>query len=97
VRTLFYQAHSGNSPIEKFIESLPKADQERFAEVYEGILKHGIDCPRAVFKPIKGKLWEVKFKAEVGSIGFCMPLLTKTLWLGFMLFKRKHKRLLNQI
>ena len=39
VKVLLYQSTSGKSPIEKFIRSLSKPDQARFADVYDGILK----------------------------------------------------------
>ncbi len=42
----FYETASGRSPIEDFIEDLPKADQARFADVFDGIEKYGLGCPR---------------------------------------------------
>lgn len=51
----FYQLKRGTSPIEDFISDLPKADQARFADVFEGIEKYGLDCPRVQFKPLRGK------------------------------------------
>ena len=60
----FYQTTAGNSPVEKFITSLPKSDQARFAEIYKGILEYGFDCPRIQFKALEKKLWEIKFKTR---------------------------------
>ena len=92
MRISFYQTHSGNSPIEKFIESLPRSDQARFAEVYDGIIKHGLDCPRVIFKPIKGKLWEVKFKAEGGGYRILYVIIDQDNMVWLHAFKKKTQR-----
>ncbi len=88
----FYQSNSGNSPVEKFISSLPKSDQARFADVYEGIIKNGLDCPRATFKPIKGKLWEIKFKAEGGGYRILYVIIEKNNMIWLHAFKKKTQR-----
>lgn len=63
----FYVTASGRSPIEDFIKSLPFGDKERFRAILEGIEKDGIHFSRAQFKPLNGKLWEVKFMAPSGG------------------------------
>lgn len=63
----FYQTGPGNCPVQKFIESLPKNDQARFAEIYDGILQYGLNCPRVSFKVIERKLWEIKFRGQGGA------------------------------
>ena len=63
----FYRSGHGKSPIEKFIKSLSKDDQIRFAEMMEGVNKFGLNYPRAKFKPVRTKLWEIKFKGKEGS------------------------------
>lgn len=63
----FYTKPSGRSPIEEFITSRSKADQARFAEVIVGLEEFGLSYSRVQFKPLRGKLWEIKFKAQDGS------------------------------
>ena len=63
----FCETASGRSPIEDFIEDLPKADQARFADVFDGIEKFGLGCPRVQFRQLRGKLWEVKFNSPSGG------------------------------
>jgi hypothetical protein len=40
MKVAFYEKVSGKNPIEDFILTLPKADQARFADVFDGIEKH---------------------------------------------------------
>lgn len=63
----FYQTASGRSPVEDFIKDLQKADQARFAEVIVGIEEFGLGYSRVQFKPLRGKLWEIKFSAPGGG------------------------------
>jgi phage-related protein len=63
----FYETSSGRSPVEDFISDLDKADRARFADVFEGIEKHGFDCPRVQFRQLRNKLWEIKFNAPSGG------------------------------
>lgn len=67
VRVAFYEATSGRSPLEDFIKDLPKADQARFADVFDGIEKYGLGYPRVQFRQLRGKLWEVKFNTPSGG------------------------------
>ncbi len=63
----FYETHSGRSPVEDFISSRSKADQARFAEVVVGLEEFGLSYSRVQFKPLRGKLWEIKFRAPDGG------------------------------
>ena len=63
----FYHTSSGRSPIEEFIEALSKADKARFAEVLVGLGQFGMSYSRVTFKPLRGKLWEIKFSAPGGG------------------------------
>ena len=67
MKVKFYQTELGRSPIKKFIESLSKDDQARFISVRDGINEWGLEYARAEFKPLKTKLWEIKFKGKEGS------------------------------
>ena len=67
MKVALYETSSGRSPVEDFISDLPKADQARFADVFEGIEKYGLGCPRVQFRQLRGKLWEVKFNTQSGG------------------------------
>ncbi len=79
----FYETTSGRSPVEDFIEALQKPDQARFAEVIVGIEKHGFGYSRVQFKPLRGKLWEVKFSAQGGGyrVAYVMVSGEEMVWL----------------
>ena len=61
----FYETPSGRSPVEDFIISRSKADQARFAEVVVGLEEFGLSYSRVQFKPLRGKLWEIKFRKKL--------------------------------
>ncbi|HJT24585.1 MAG TPA: type II toxin-antitoxin system RelE/ParE family toxin [bacterium] len=88
----FYKTTSGRSPIEDFIKGLSAADQARFADVYYGIKEHGLECPRVIFKPISGKLWEIKFSSEGGKyrILYVVVVGDRMIWLHA--FKKKTQK-----
>lgn len=67
MKVAFYETKSGRNPIEDFILALSKTEQARFAEVFEGIEKYGLGCPRVQFRQLRGKLWEIKFNAIGGG------------------------------
>jgi phage-related protein len=71
----FYELSSGRSPVEDFIESLPKNDQARFAEVIVGIEQFGLAYSRVQFKPLWGKLWEIKFSSVGGGYRMAYVLI----------------------
>ena len=75
MRVDLYETPSGQSPVEKYIESLPKADQARFAEVLLGLEEQGLAYSRAQFRQLRGKLWEVKFSAPSGGHRMAYVLL----------------------
>lgn len=79
----FYETASGRSSVEDFIESLQKADKARFAEVIVGIEQHGLAYSRVQFKPLRGKLWEIKFSAIGGGyrIAYVMVGNDEMIWL----------------
>jgi phage-related protein len=79
----FYETSFGRSPVEDFIESLQKQDQARFAEVIDGIEIYGLAYSRVQFKPLRGKLWEVKFSAPGGGYraAYVMMSSEEIVWL----------------
>ena len=64
----YYVTPAGNSPVEKYIDRLPKLDQAKFAEVFEGIEKFGLEFFSAEIKPLKGKIWEIARKKVVKAL-----------------------------
>lgn len=84
----FYQLKRGTSPIEDFITDLPKADQARFADVFEGIEKFDLDCPRVQFKPLRGKLWEIKFNAPSGGYRIAYVVVEANTMIWLHVFKK---------
>ena len=74
--------------MEEFIRSLPKSDQARFADIYRGIKEYGLDCPRAVFKHLRGKLWEIKFTASGGGYRICYVTIEKASMVWLHAFKK---------
>ena len=83
MKVAFYETASGRSPIESFIKDLPKSDQARFADVFDGIEKFGLDCPRIQLRQLRGKLWEIKFNAPAGGfrIAYVVIELNTMVWL----------------
>lgn len=75
MKVYFYHTGSGRSPIEDFIESLSKPDQARIAEVIIGMEQFGLAYSRVQFKPLRGKLWEVKFSAPGGGYRMAYVLI----------------------
>ena len=92
MKIVFYKTFSGRCPIEEFIEDLPREDQARFTDVYRGIVQFGFDCPRVEFKPLRGKLWEIKFKAPSGGyrVAYIVIEGDKMIWLH--VFKKKTQK-----
>lgn len=84
----FYQTSSGRSPIEDFISELPKHDKARFTDVFEGIENYGFDCPRVQFKPLRGKLWEIKFNAPSGGFRIAYVVVDGSSMVWLHVFKK---------
>jgi len=87
-----YKTTSGRSPVEDFIKDLSTDDQARFADVYDGIKKYGLECPRVEFKQLSGKLWEIKFTSKGGKyrIAYVVVVGDKMVWLHA--FKKKTQK-----
>ncbi len=88
----FYETASGRSPIEDFIEDLPKADQARFADVFDGIEKFGLGCPRVQFRQLRGKLWEVKFNSPSGGYRIAYVVVESETMVWLHAFKKKTQK-----
>lgn len=92
MKVSFYVTESGRSPVEDFILSLPKADQARFADIHYGIAEYGLHCPRAVFKHLRGKLWEVKFSAKGGGYRICYVVIERDNMVWLHAFKKTSQK-----
>jgi phage-related protein len=88
MKIVFYQTDMGRSPVEDFIHDLPKQDQARFADVFKGVREYGLNCPRVTFKPLRGKLWEVKFKAKGGGYRIAYVLIEKETMVWLHAFRK---------
>ncbi len=89
----FYQTPSGRKPVEEFISGLSKDDKVLFSDVWKGIEREGLKFPYVIFKPIEGKLWEIKFRGLDGSYRIAYVLVSgpKMFWLHA--FKKKTQKI----
>jgi len=92
VRVTFYKLSSGRSPIEELIMELSAKDRARFADLIEGIEKYGFDCPRVVFKPLRGKLWEIKFSTSRGGYRVAYVMATNDVMVWLHMFSKKTQK-----
>lgn len=74
--------------MEDFIRDLPKSDQARFADIFRGIKEHGLDCPRVIFKTLRGKLWEIKFQSKGGGYRIAYVIIEKERMVWLHAFKK---------
>lgn len=92
MKVSFYETASGRNPIEDFIKDLPKADQARFADVFDGIEKFGLGCPRVQFRQLRGKLWEVKFNGPGGGFRIAYVIVEADIMVWLHAFKKKTQK-----
>ncbi|MHB8482968.1 MAG: type II toxin-antitoxin system RelE/ParE family toxin [Nitrospiria bacterium] len=88
----FYETPGGNSPIKKFIDDLPDTDQARFFEVIDEIETNGFGAARVVFKPIEGKLWEIKFGSARSGYRVFYLMIEKELMVWLHAFSKKSQK-----
>lgn len=92
MKVYYYIAASGRSPVTDYIDGLPESDQARFFEVSAEIEKHGLEAARIIFKPLQGKLWEIKFTAVGGGYCILYAIITKDSMVWLHAFKRKTQK-----
>lgn len=92
MKIYFFETGRGNSPIKRFIDKLPHEDQARFLEVIEEIEVHGFSAARVIFKPLEGKLWEIKFRSIHSGYRVFYVLLEKELMVWLHAFSKKSQR-----
>jgi phage-related protein len=88
----FYQTSFGRSPVEDFIQGLSKAERARFADVFEGVEKHGLGCPRVQFRQLRGKLWEIKFNTPSGGFRIAYVMVEGDTMVWLHAFKKKTQK-----
>lgn len=62
VKVVFYRKQSGREPAKDAVLNLPADEKANALERLSGIQQHGFDFTRVEFKPVKGKLWEIKYR-----------------------------------
>jgi phage-related protein len=56
----FYKSHSGNSPVEQYLESLDDFEAAPVLAALSDISRHGLKRATVQLRAIRGKLWELK-------------------------------------
>ncbi len=92
MKVYFYKTSQGNSPIEKYIDKLPQADQARFLEIIKEIEERGLSAARLIFKPLEGKLWEIKFKVKSVGYRVLYVILEEDLMVWLHAFSKKTQK-----
>lgn|GEM_PF-648361 len=62
MKVVFYRKQNGKEPAKDGLLDLPVDEKANAFERLAGVQKYGFDYARVIFKPIKGKLWEIKYK-----------------------------------
>ena len=57
----FYRTPNGNAPVEKYLDSLDSHEAAPIYAALNDIEENGLDDALAQRRPIKNKLWELKF------------------------------------
>ncbi len=62
MKVVFYRKQNGKEPVKDELLNLPIDERANAFERLSSVQKYGFDYSRVTFKPIKGKLWEIKYK-----------------------------------
>jgi len=93
VEVRFYTRLNGHAPVEDEIDSLPTRAAAHVYELLEGIETHGLNAPRVVFRPIQGKLWEIKMHVPgVGGYRIFYCLMHKDLMLLLHSYEKRSQK-----
>jgi phage-related protein len=92
IKIYFFETQTGKSPIKKFIDGLPRAEQARFLEVMAEIEAHGLKAIRVIFKPLEGKLWEIKFNSPSSGYRVLYVLMEKDMMIWLHVFSKKTQK-----
>jgi phage-related protein len=93
VQVLFYQTVGGRCPVTDALDDLPVQASAHAYELLEGIEKHGLTAPRVIFKPIEGKLWEIKINLpQTGGYRIFYCMMEKTTMLLLHAYAKKSQK-----
>jgi len=67
MQIVFFLTDSDKNPVLDFIDKLEKKDQAKILGCLKSIQELGFETPRADFRQIDGKLWEIKIRASSGG------------------------------
>ncbi len=62
MKIVFYRKPNGNEPVKEELLNLPVDERANAFERLAGVQQYGFNFTRVIFKPVKGKLWEIKYK-----------------------------------
>ncbi len=88
----FYKTKTGRSPIEAYLDRLPERDKARFMEAIEEIEQNGLLAARVIFKPIDGKLWEIKLRSYSGGYRVFYVMVSKEAMTWLHVFTKKSRK-----
>ena len=75
MQLLFYQSFNQRVPVKEFIEKLQVSDRAHILGCLKSIEELGFETSRVGFRQIRGKLWEIKIRAEnIGARVFYVSL-----------------------
>ncbi|MBI4041498.1 MAG: type II toxin-antitoxin system RelE/ParE family toxin [Deltaproteobacteria bacterium] len=76
MKITFQSSHSGRNYFEDFLKDLSREDKAHILAVFEDIKKYGLNAMGCQFRPIEGKLWEIKIRTRGGGWRFFYVMLS---------------------
>lgn len=76
MKITFHVSSSGRSYFERFLEDLNRQDKAQILAVFEDIKIYGFNAIGCQFRPIEGKLWEIKIRTTGGGWRFFYVMLS---------------------
>ena len=76
MKITFYVSSSGRSYFERFLDEIPRQDKSQILAVFEDIKNYGLNALGCQFRPIEGKLWEIKIRTSGGGWRFFYVMLS---------------------
>jgi phage-related protein len=92
MHVFFYRSASGKSPVKKYINGLPRHDQAKFSDVFDGISVYGLEFDSLDFMHLRGKLWEIKFTALGGGYRIIYVMVEQDVMLWLHAFKKDSQK-----
>ncbi len=92
MKVIFYKNPSGRSPVQDFIEGLPKSEYADFYEVRRGVEKWGLAFSEVEFRQLQGKLWKIKFRTKGGRYRIAYMLVEAEVMVWLHIFKKTRQK-----